>query len=258
MMKKIGIVGGVGPYAGLDLNQKIFDNTITQGQDQDHLEVYLLSRSSDIGDRTTFLKNRHLPNPAAGIFRTIEKLDRIGAEVVGMPCNTAHATPIFSEVSQHMQKANLSCRFLHMIEETYRYLTEWKRIQPSLYQLGLLSTQGTYDVRIYPEFLEKDQTFSVLYPSSQGQQLAHEAVYTIKAHATPPREAQEKLQNTAEGLIQQGAQAILLGCTEIPLAFANQTEIHGVPLIDPTLILARSLIREAAPHLLKPINHSIY
>jgi aspartate racemase len=52
--KAIGIVGGVGPYAGLDLNRKIFDNTVAK-TDQEHLQVILFSFSADIPDRTKFL-----------------------------------------------------------------------------------------------------------------------------------------------------------------------------------------------------------
>ena len=65
--KIIGVVGGVGPFAGLDLNKKIFDNTRTI-REQDHLDVYLLSSSSRISDRTEYLLDPDgVENPAAAV-----------------------------------------------------------------------------------------------------------------------------------------------------------------------------------------------
>ena len=59
----IGIVGGVGPYAGLDLMRKVFDNTLAHC-DQDHVDALLFSHSSKIVDRTEYLEGREQDNPA--------------------------------------------------------------------------------------------------------------------------------------------------------------------------------------------------
>ncbi len=106
-MKTIGIGGGVGPYAGLDLAKKIFDNTEAQ-HDQEHLDVLLVNNPRLIDDWTAYIlavrdgKVATDPatdpaNPGRGIVACIRKLAAAGAEVVGVPCNTAHAPLITSE-----------------------------------------------------------------------------------------------------------------------------------------------------------------
>ena len=92
--KIIGIVGGVGPYAGLDLNKKIFDQTCSK-TDEEHLSVALISCSADIPNRLDYLMKRSDLNPADAFFDILKKLETIGAEVVGIACNSSHYSEIF-------------------------------------------------------------------------------------------------------------------------------------------------------------------
>ncbi|MBT8073778.1 MAG: aspartate racemase, partial [Xanthomonadales bacterium] len=83
----IGIVGGVGPYAGLDLVRNIFDQTLAR-TDQEHLDVVMLSMPSSITDRTEYLIGQNGENPGLGIADVIKRLEAAGATVAGIPCNT--------------------------------------------------------------------------------------------------------------------------------------------------------------------------
>ncbi len=98
----IGIVGGVGPYAGLDLMKKVFDNTLAQ-IDQDHLDVVMLSLSGSIADRTEYLEGKVDVNPGLAIAGVLKRLEEAGATVAGIPCNTAHAPGIFSFIEKELQ-----------------------------------------------------------------------------------------------------------------------------------------------------------
>jgi len=71
MNKYICIGGGVGPMAGVYLHKSIIDNTVTNGTDQDHLEIHHFSRSHDINDRTEYLLGKVKENPAEGMFRMV-------------------------------------------------------------------------------------------------------------------------------------------------------------------------------------------
>jgi aspartate racemase len=88
------------------------------------------------------------------------------------------------------------------------------------------------------------------------EEVVHTAVYHphygIKATGTATPTAKTNLLAAMRALQQKGAQAIILGCTEMPLAMTEST-FEGLPIIDPTLILARALIREANPAKLKPL-----
>ena len=89
----IGVLGGVGPYAGLDLVQKIFNNT-RAARDQEHLPVTLLSFPGDIADRIDFLVHGTGKNPGVAIGCILIRLANGGATVLGIPCNTAHSSSI--------------------------------------------------------------------------------------------------------------------------------------------------------------------
>ena len=111
----IGIVGGVGPYAGLDLVKKVFDNTFARS-DQDHLDVVMLSMPGSIVDRTEYLEGRVEENPGLAIAGILKRLEDTGATHAGIPCNTAHAPGIFSVIERELKTMGSSISLLHMIE----------------------------------------------------------------------------------------------------------------------------------------------
>ena len=90
---KIGIVGGAGPYAGLDLARKILQQTLAKS-DQDYLPTLLISTPELIEDRTDFLLGENEKNPAYSIYCNLRDLEKLGATVAGIACNTAHAPKI--------------------------------------------------------------------------------------------------------------------------------------------------------------------
>jgi aspartate racemase len=251
--KVIGVVGGIGPYAGIDLVKKIFDQTLAT-KDQDHLPVILMSLSADIEDRTAFLLGQSDRNPAYAIIEVLKKLSAAGATVAGIPCNTAHAARIFDLVQEHTRQHLPALKLLHMIEET---VTSIKDRYPHRKRLGLLATTGTVRSGVYQQVLSRSG-YDVITPDEETQNdkvhaSIYDSAYGIKAIANPVAErARTQLLEAARSLIRQGAEAIILGCTEIPLALPEHS-LDGVPLIDPTLILARALIRETFPHKLKPL-----
>jgi aspartate racemase len=86
--------------------------------------------------------------------------------------------------------------------------------------------------------------------------LVHPAIYHpaygLKATGTPTERAREDLLTAVAALRARGAQAIILGCTEMPLIIP-ESQVAGLPTIDPSRILARALIREANPAKLRPV-----
>lgn len=215
MEQAIGVIGGVGPYAGIDLVKKIFDNPIASC-DQEHLDVYLTNLPRLIEDRTEFLLHGG-GNPAQGLFASFQKLALMGATVIAIPCNTAHAQPIFDEVARNAAEAFPQVRLLHMIEETCQYIARYEHLH-------------------------------LIEPDEVGQQRVHEAIYHtdygIKAVSPVSERSYKIIKKEGEELVKRGARALILGCTELPLAL-SPSDIP-VPLIDPTQELARSAIRYVA------------
>lgn len=242
----IGIVGGVGPLAGLDLQRKIVAQTIA-GRDQDHLPVISVSWPGPIPDRTEYLLGQVTENPAQAIVAQLRLLADAGATVAGIPCNTAHAPAIFDVISAGVGGFARPLRLLHMIDETADYLAAH---YSGLRAVGVLSTTGTWRTRLYPAALEP-RGYRVVTPDEalQGRSI-HPAIYDpaygVKAVGRVMAQARANLEQGIAALRAQGAEAIILGCTEMPLVFPERA-FAELPLIDPTLILARALIREADP-----------
>lgn len=249
MGKTIGIIGGVGPYAGLDVVKKVFDNTIAV-RDQEHIDLYMSSTPAIIGDRTTFLLHGG-ENPARGLYVCFDKLASIGADVIAIPCNTAHAPPIYDEVATLARRHWPAVLLLNMIEETVKVIKE--RFDRGA-TIGLMATLGTHAQRIYHNHFVSEPSFSLIEPDTAGKEAVHQAIYDqswgIKATPSPSERARTALKEQANALIDRGAEAIILGCTELPLAlYEGDVPAH---LFDPTAILARSAITHVAGEKLRP------
>ena len=248
----IGIVGGIGPYAGLDLLRKVFDNTIA-GKDQDHIDAMLLSMPSSILDRTEYLVGKVKENPGLAIAEVAKRLEMAGAMVAGIPCNTAHVSEIFQPILDELLMECCRIKVLHMIHETVSFLAG---TFPKIKRIGVLSTTGTYLNSVYKDALEA-KGYEVFRPRFEMQeQLIHPAIYHpeygIKSVSNPVQSrAKNKLLEGFIYLKERGAEAVILGCTEIPIAFPEKN-IEGMVAIDPTTVLARALIQYDTPEKLKP------
>ncbi len=248
----IGIVGGVGPLAGVDILKKIIEETVAV-KDQDHLPVLLSSQPHRIADRTKFLLGLEAVNPAIALAEIIQELAQAGATVVAIPCNTAHAPQIFDVVKEELAKKNCTVKLLNLIEETAQYILQTM----GNISVGVLSTTGTKNAGLYRHILNQNNLTTV-EPEDELQEAVHAAIYDenygIKAISSPvTNRARQELINAIAELKNQGAQAVVLGCTELPLALPEK-ENAGIQLIDPNRILARSLIHALDPAKLKSLD----
>jgi aspartate racemase len=248
--KIIGVVAGVGPFAGFDLLRKIAEQTDAL-RDQEHLSVASISQPRPIGDRTGFLLGKIRLNPGYAIAEQLHTLSQMGACVAGIPCNTAHAPAIF-DIIRRMAPDDL--RLLHMIDEVIRHIQDH---HAGIRKVGVLSTTGTYKSEMYPELLE-GAGFRPIVPSKGVQselinQAIYDPVYGLKAVGKATERSRDALGEGLAHLRAKGAEAVILGCTEIPLAITEKS-VGGAIILDPTLILARALIREVEPDKLKSLE----
>ncbi|MFH2116114.1 MAG: aspartate/glutamate racemase family protein [Spirochaetota bacterium] len=257
--KVLIIGGGVGPMAGVALHARIIENTLSGGSDQGHLDLRHFSRSADVTDRTEFLLGREAISPADGMARTMGMATAgLGGHdgVIGVPCNTFHAPAIFrpftDQVAGIARTAGVSLQVVDMLGETMALL---KQLVPRAGLIGIMSTTGTRLSGVYDELLAGAGLLS-LHVDEVDQAELHAAIYDpawgIKATGQPGIRATTTLRALATKLADRGAQAIILGCTELPLAL-TESSICGIPLVDPVLALARAMIREAAPAKLAPL-----
>jgi len=249
------IGGGVGPQAGTLLHNYIIENTLTDGTDQDHLDVYHFSRSSDIPDRTDSLESGNVEKPALGMYKTF----KIAASAIdiakkyavgGIPCNTFHAPEIFEKFEKLMKEFEPKIKIVNMIEETVK---EILKNHPGVQKIGIMSTTGTRKTGVYSGQLQNHGLELIQVPENIQSRL-HNSIYNkdwgIKARTPVSIKAKTNFEEFSDYLINKGAEIIILGCTEIPLALPYK-QYKYVPLIDPMVALARALIREANPEKLK-------
>jgi aspartate racemase len=244
--KVIGIVGGMGPEAGLMLFNRILAHT-KAGTDQEHLSVLLMSFPGHIVDRTMFLEGATTINPAHNVVKIIEKLEHAGAKVIGMACNTIHAPRIFDVISEELYKMNSRSTLLHMPLETCLYL---KENYPGIRRVGVLATNGTYKTGLYTTMLQH-YGYEVVLPDFDFQQnVIHNMIYNqefgLKANTNCITPQTGLLMDASISyFIREKAQAIILGCTELPLVLAGRKVAYDIPVINSTDVLALALIREA-------------
>ena len=241
----IGVVGGMGPMAGIELTKSIVRNTRAQ-RDQEHVPVVLISRSQTIPDRTEFL-NRGGINPAEPIADIVGDLAGLGARYIGIPCNTSHAPAIFGPLLDAVRRLPDPPDVVNMIAATRDHI---KATFPDIGRIGLLATDGTVCSRLYHDILSD---WNVIAPDPVDQHSVHRAIYDrdfgIKSYSDPVQVvARDLLLAVADRLVSvHKAEVVIMGCTEIPLALNSHIGRLGAPGIDPGDCLARELIRRAAP-----------
>ncbi len=228
MAKVVGILGGMGPAATVDLFHQIVSLTPAR-RDQEHLSI-LIHNDPTIPDRTAAILHGGtdpLPQMVAGIHL----LERMGAQLIAVPCNTAH---------YYWEALQAQCRvpILHMIRETAQaIMTRW----PGLRRIGILATSGTLQCHLYQDALAAEG-LTALVPGQAAIAAIMDAVYQIKAGVLDG-EPVHLLRAVGAELVKAGAEALILGCTEIPLVLRDGD--LPVPLLSSTRVLAQAVIREA-------------
>jgi aspartate racemase len=226
MKKAIGIIGGMGPMATCDLMKKIIENT-DAACDQEHIRLYVDS-NTNIPDRTAaILRGGADPRPA--LTQSAVKLQAMGADLLVMPCNTAY---YFVE---DLRKA-VDIPVLNMQHETADELR-----RQGITTVAVLATDGTVQSGLYDRAL-KNVGITPVYPDKNEQKLVMSVIYDYVKAGKDYRDV-DKIHAMVEHLRSQGVQGLVLGCTELPIAFAPWKV--SLPTFDPTLILARTAIRQA-------------
>lgn len=231
---KVGIIGGVGPAATVDFMQKIVRNTEAR-RDQDHIKL-IVEHNPQIPDRTANLIGDG-EDPTIALYAACKRLEANEADLICIPCNTAHA--YVARIQPY-----LSIPILNMLQETVSHIT---RQHAGCKRVGLLATSGTVASRVYHE-ASNGSGFELIVPDEEHQALVMQAIYGERGVKAGYTEGECKRQLTAamEHLVRRGAEVLILGCTELPLLQAQDPALPvaggTVAVLDPTEILARRCV----------------
>jgi len=248
----IGIVGGMGPGSGVDLASKVVSQTMARS-DQEHIPMVLFSIPGDIADRTRFILGKETANPGYAIARQLLRMEEMGVRVAGLACNSAHAPAIFQVVEERLRTANARIQLLHIVHEVAAFIHQHYQ---GAQHIGILGTKGTFASRLYDGITQND-----LLPvnlTEDEQEALHAAIYHpeygIKSDpAGVPARARSILLDACQRLRKRGAELLVFGCTEFPVAY-REPEAAGIPVVDSNMVLARALIHALSPDKLKPLE----
>jgi len=224
--KTIGIIGGVGPMAGVLLQKLIIEMTPAH-KDQEHIPVITYT-NPNIPDRTASLLG-----PKAGmdfvfeIQKTANILARAGAQIIALPCNTAHAR--FVEIQK-----GVPVPIINMVFETVNIIRK-KYGNP---QVGLLATDGTIFSGIYQSVAPDIEW---LLPSKEDQKEVMKTIYGIKSGSN----IEASIIKVTRNLVERGAEVIITGCTELSLIYSKLiVTAIPVPIVDSSRTLAKTLVKQ--------------
>jgi aspartate racemase len=227
MAKTIGVIGGMGPQATVDFFQKILDNTRVE-RDQDHIHV-IIDNNPQIPDRTVFLLGKG-ESPLKSLVNSAVKLQLMGADLLAMPCNTAHY--FYDEIVKFVE-----IPFINMIDEVAAGI---RAKNLGVNRVGLLATKGAYSMGIYSRYLQKYGIEAVI-PPEEGIEIVGKTIYTIKKDLSLVDPA--GINEIIENMRKEGIDTIILGCTELPLIVDKYP--MGPDYIDSTAVLAKRAVEMA-------------
>lgn len=226
-MKTLGILGGMGPEATHFFYKKIVQKTPAVC-DQEHIPTFIYS-NSQIPDRGPCILQENFDSIVPELQRSAKIIEKAGADVIMMPCNTVHYF-----IDSIRKSVNIPV--WNMIEETAQWISE----KTSLKFIGILGTTSTVKSGMYHKALDQ-YGIQTLTPMAAHQEVVMTAIQSVKAG-----DSSVAITNTLTPVIQtlsdEGARAYILGCTEIPLLFENY---HSYILIDPMDVLADKAIQFA-------------
>ncbi|MBU2440632.1 amino acid racemase, partial [bacterium] len=198
-------------------------------KDQDHLRI-IFDNNPKIPDRTAAILGKG-EDPLPALRESARNLEKAGADFIVISCNTAHY--FLSSIQK-----SVKIPILNMIEEA---ASETQQRIPQIKKVGLLASIGTYKTEIYHQQFKKFN-IEVIYPDKKDKEEAMKAIYAVKA-GDLSNEVKGNILKIVQKLIDKGAEAIIAGCTEIPLIL-KEGDV-SVPIIDPTQILARIAVQKA-------------
>jgi aspartate racemase len=232
MSQTIGILGGMGPEATVHMFNLIVKFTLAE-KDQDHIPI-IVYNNPEIPDRTAAILHGG-PSPLPALVQGAKLLEKAGADLIVMACHTAHY--FYNDIIRHIH-----IPFLHLQRETLHWV---EQRAGNIKRFGLLATSGTIETMLFQDiFSESKKGFEIIVPGSEDLETVMSVLYGEKGIKRGCKEEPRELLLKVIGhLKEKGIDAIMAGCTEIPLVL-KESEMQ-LPVIDPLTITAKVAILKA-------------
>jgi aspartate racemase len=226
-MKRLGILGGMGPAASAEFYRRLTDLT-PANNDQEHIPCVIWSDPT-VPDRSTSLINRD-DLPWKKLKAGVIGLKNAGCDQIVIPCNTAHFW--------YDRLIQLDVPIIHIIDSV---ADELKSQGVNGGTIGIIGTVSTMRFGLYQHHLSKLGYSCVTPRAHDMDNLVQPAIDYIKANRLS--EAHDLLMQVIDNLQSWNVNAIVLGCTEIPLAIKD-SQSRGKPLVNSIDSLVKSVIKQ--------------
>jgi aspartate racemase len=215
----------MGPAASAEFVNRLVQQT-PASCDQDHVP-FVLWNNPQIPDRSTSMRNGdNAPLPL--LIEGVAMLKAISCDLIVIPCNSAHYW--YDELIKY------EVPIIHIVDSV---ADELRNLNVGNQCIGIIGTQGTIEQGIYQNRLGQQGWTCIVPDQHEMDTYVQPAIDLIKAGKI--QESQHLLMTVIYSLIDRGAKAIVLGCTELPLAIRITSE-DGVPIVNSIDSLVKAAI----------------
>ena len=223
----IGVLGGMGPLATLDFFSKVLAATPVQG-DADHVPLLIQSDPRIPSRPPAILGNGRSPLPELLAGR--DRLIAAGATALAMPCNTAHFW--YADLV-----TGCSVPFINIVDTC---IAELAPLATAGASVGIIATRATLAARIFDTPLIQ-AGYAPLLPADEVMDgLVLPGIEHVKAGQT--LQGGQLISQAVQTLLHEGASAVVLACTEMPLALDAVQSPLRAKCVDSTAALARACV----------------
>lgn len=228
-LKVMGVLGGMGPVASADFYRSVIEiaqRDYHAEQDIDFPAIIIYSMPVADFDETGFIDFKSVRKQ---LITGVRKLEKAGSDFIVIPCNTVH-------LFYHDMQASVHIPIISILDVTT------KSIQQHGYKkAGLLNSESARQCRLYePAFA--DQGIVAVSTTETEQKDVNRAILHVMS-GTQGKEDIARLQAIINRFAGEGAQVVVLGCTELPLAISSGD--IDLPLFSSSALLAEAAVRYA-------------
>lgn len=200
----LGILGGLGPMSSVYFCEMLTAHTKADC-DNDHIN-FLLSSRADTPDRSSFILGTSKDDPTPIMTEEALRLKKAGADVIAIPCNTAHY--FYKRICECV-----SIPIINIIEETADFCKH-----EGLTRVGVLATQGTIESGAYADVF-KERGIEIVALETCEQAIINDTIFNEIKRGLKPN--MSRFISVCDALQNRGCQRLILGCTELSLIKKN-------------------------------------
>lgn len=228
-MKTIGLIGGMSWESSLEYYRMI--NELVQEKLGGYHSAKSIMISVDFDEIEQYQKKGQWEEAGEQLKDAAVKLERAGADFIVLCTNTMHKVAGVIE-------EGISIPFLHIADGTAKEIVE-----KGIHKIGLLGTKYTMEQEFYISRLVEQFGLQVMVPEEVDREIVNRIIFDELVFGKINANSREEYQRIIDKLVSQGAEGIILGCTEITLLIKQENS--PVPVFDTTYIHAKKAVEKA-------------